>query len=294
MKKQLFVVLFIFMLCFSIACQKQGQEADKAPKANVEADGAAIKALLNEWVQLYNAEDFDKLISVFYAENPILMTPNESIRKGKEAILLSYQKDSESNIEHVDSSVAKDVRVSGNLAVAWGIDTGTTASRGGGKPVPYDLKWLMVFERQPDGIWKCLYEIWNDNPPAQQKSGSVEQELLKLEQDWNNAIIRSDWAFLDSIWADDSTETDSEGVIWTKAQSLASLKSGGEIVTSMVPDDMKVRVYGDAAVVTGRLTMKSTFMGKDNSDERRWTDTWIRKAGRWQCVATQSSKVAGK
>jgi ketosteroid isomerase-like protein len=67
------------------------------------------------------------------------------------------------NIEHVDSSVAEAVRVSGNLAAVWGRDTGTPTPRSGGAPDKYHLKWLMVFERQSDGIWKCLYEMWNDN-----------------------------------------------------------------------------------------------------------------------------------
>jgi ketosteroid isomerase-like protein len=164
MKKQILLILLVSVLCFTFACQKERQEEAGKSAANVEANVAAIKRLINEWVQLYNAEDFDRLMSVFYAEDPILMAPNAPFHKGKEAILLSYQKDSQLNIEHVDSSVVHAVRVSGNLAAAWGIDTGTTTARSGGTPVKYNLKWLMVFERQSDGTWKCLYEIWNDNP----------------------------------------------------------------------------------------------------------------------------------
>jgi ketosteroid isomerase-like protein len=156
----------IFLLSLALACQKQGKKIAMDSEATVEADIAAIKALLDEWVQLYNAEDFDRLMSNFYAESPMLMAPNAPIRKGKEAILLSYQKGSELNIEHVDGSIAEDVRVSGNIAVAWGMDTGTTTPRSGGESVKYSLKWLMVFERQSGGTWKCLYEIWNDNNPS--------------------------------------------------------------------------------------------------------------------------------
>jgi ketosteroid isomerase-like protein len=129
---------------------------------------------------------------------------------------------------------------------------------------------------------------------AQQKSGSVEQELIKLELEWANANVKVDVAFLDKIIADDWVFTDPDGVIWTKAGSLASLKSGEDKVSSMVTDDTKARVYGDAAVVMGRNVTKETFKGKDVSGTFRWTDTWIKKAGRWQCVATHASKVAGK
>ncbi|MDH4198259.1 MAG: DUF4440 domain-containing protein [Candidatus Aminicenantes bacterium] len=165
MKNPILPVSLVFLLCFTFACQKQGKVAAKEPEVNIEADVAAIKALLDEWTQLYNAGDFDRLMSLFYAENSVLMSPNEPVRKGKEAILLGYQKASELNDEHVDGTVVEDVRVSGDLAVVRGIDTGTTTPRSGGEPVKYNLKWLIVFERQSDGTWKCIYEMWNDNNP---------------------------------------------------------------------------------------------------------------------------------
>jgi len=164
MKKYLCVIPLVVLLCFTFACQKQGKEVVEEPEVNIEADIAAIKALLDEWVQLYNAGDFARLMSIFYAENSILMSPNESIRKGKEAILLGYQKAGELNDEHVESTAVEDARVSGDLAVVRGIDTGTTTPRSGGEPVKFNVKWLVVFERQADGTWKCIYEIWNDSP----------------------------------------------------------------------------------------------------------------------------------
>jgi hypothetical protein len=130
--------------------------------------------------------------------------------------------------------------------------------------------------------------------PAQPKSGSVEQELLKLEQEWTNADVKADWAFLNRILADAWVITDTDGTVTNKAQDLASLKSGELVISSMVADDMKARVYGDAEVVTGRNTLKGTEKGKDISGQERWTDTWIKMAGRWQCVATHSSKIAQK
>jgi len=156
----------VLLLGIATSCQKQDGNAVGKAKAGVEADVAAIKSLLVEWVRLYNAEDFMSLVPVFYTEDAVLMAPDTPARRTKEAILLSYQKSSELNIEHVDSSVAQDVHVCGDSAFAWGLDTGTTTPRSGGDPVPYSAKWLMVFERQADGAWKCLYEIWNYNDPV--------------------------------------------------------------------------------------------------------------------------------
>jgi ketosteroid isomerase-like protein len=129
---------------------------------------------------------------------------------------------------------------------------------------------------------------------AQTKSGGVEQELIKLENEWADAWVKSDVAFFERIEADDYTYTACEGSVWTKAQDLALLKSGQDVITSWVLADMKVRVYGDAAVVTGRTTVKETWKGKDVSGQYRYTDTWVKRAGRWQLVASHTSKIAQK
>jgi ketosteroid isomerase-like protein len=130
--------------------------------------------------------------------------------------------------------------------------------------------------------------------PAKTQTGSVEQELIKLENGWNDALIKQDWAFIDKILADDFIHTDSDGVVETKAQTMSSLKSGEEVVTSAVNDDFRVRVYGDAAVVTFHYTSKSQTKGKDTSAQERITDTFIKLAGRWQVVAEHISKIAQK
>ena len=132
-------------------------------------------------------------------------------------------------------------------------------------------------------------------PAAPAKGASVEQELIKLENDWNDAMVKRDMAALNRIVTDDWTTIDpDDGTIMTKAQSLADLKSGEDAYTSAVGDEWKVRVYGDAAVVLGRLTGKEQYKGKDVSGQYRFTDTWIKKAGRWQCVASAGTKITKK
>lgn len=129
---------------------------------------------------------------------------------------------------------------------------------------------------------------------AQTQTESAETELLKLVQEWMNAEVKGDMAFLDRFIAEDWVLTDPAGAVWTKAQFLAGLKSGEGVVISSVLDNMRVRVYGDAAVVTGRMTTKQRFKGKDISGQYQCTDTLIKRAGRWQCVATHISMIAQK
>jgi ketosteroid isomerase-like protein len=164
MKKLLIILPLVFLLCFTFACQK-AEEVAEEPAVDVEADIATIKALNDEWLALYNAGDFDKLVTIFYTENAVQMPPNAPILEGKEVILSSLKKSREESEEYCDSSIVEDVSVYGNVAVARGTDTGTITLRDGGEPTRYNIKWLIVYERQSDGTWKCVYEIWNDNNP---------------------------------------------------------------------------------------------------------------------------------
>jgi ketosteroid isomerase-like protein len=131
--------------------------------------------------------------------------------------------------------------------------------------------------------------------PSANAASAAEQELIKLETDWGNALVKRDVAFLDRVIADDSVYTDEDGIVHpSKAESLAELKSGAATNTSVVVDDMKARVWGDTGVVWGRTTVKSQYKGKDTSGTYQWTDTWVKINGRWQCVAGHGSKVVKK
>jgi ketosteroid isomerase-like protein len=121
---------------------------------------------------------------------------------------------------------------------------------------------------------------------------SVEQQLKKLEMQWANAGVKKDLAVIDRLLADDFITTDPEGEVFTKAEEIAFLKSGEDIVSSAELSDIKVRVYGDAAVVTYVYKAKETLKGRDVSGTSRWTDTWVKRGGSWQCAASQGSMVA--
>jgi ketosteroid isomerase-like protein len=139
-------------------------------------------------------------------------------------------------------------------------------------------------------LFLSLAKEWRDNIQTE----SVEQELIKQENEWADAWVKSDVAFYDRITADDYTWTSPWGWVATKASDLVLLRSGDDVVKSWALADMKVRVYGDAAVVTGRDTIKETYKGKDVNGQHRWTHMWIKRAGCWQCVAGHSSEIAQK
>jgi hypothetical protein len=130
--------------------------------------------------------------------------------------------------------------------------------------------------------------------PAAPATASVEKELIKLEDGWAAASLKADVAYLDQILVDDYTDTDAEGIVTTKAQDLANLKSGDLKYTAAAGENYLVRVYGKTAIVTGIFAGKAQFKGNDISGSYQFTDTWVKRDGRWLCVATHVSKIPQK
>ena len=88
--------------------------------------------------------------------------------------------------------------------------------------------------------------------------------------------------------------TDPDGHLISKAKADADLKSGTLTLESFHLDDLKIRVFGQTAIAYGLETEKSKYAGKDTSGQYRFTDVFIKRAGRWQAVSTHISKVAQK
>ena len=120
---------------------------------------------------------------------------------------------------------------------------------------------------------------------ATDNASSTEQALMKLENDWCGALIKNDVSALSPILADDLTEVTPSGVTGNKASILSEAKSTK--VSVCKSDQMKVSVYGSAAIVTGVTTYKDSSSG----GEYLFTDTYVRRDGRWQCVATHETPI---
>jgi ketosteroid isomerase-like protein len=129
------------------------------------------------------------------------------------------------------------------------------------------------------------------NFPATAVKPSVEQTLMQMERDWGTAEIRKDYGAVGRILADDWVGVDYSGNVVDKAQAIEDLKAGTSTLTSEELGPMTVRVFGNAAVVTGSDTENSTDRGKDSSGRYVWTDVFVFRNGRWQAVASQSTKA---
>jgi ketosteroid isomerase-like protein len=120
------------------------------------------------------------------------------------------------------------------------------------------------------------------------QSSKDEQTLLQLERDWCTTTVKGDKTGLGRILADEYSGVGARGIKATKADALAQLTASPTTVCNDF--DIKVRLYGDTAVVTGTGVRSGTYQGKPFADLRMyWTDTWVRRKGQWQCVASQST-----
>jgi ketosteroid isomerase-like protein len=124
-----------------------------------------------------------------------------------------------------------------------------------------------------------------------QMPNPTEQELIKVENDWNQAVLKRDRTKLERFLADEYLSTDQEGVSWNKKQDIEIDTLGASRLAFFKLDDMKVHVYGEVGVVTGRNASKGTLGGSNASSQYRFTDVFVKRDGRWQCVASQATPI---
>jgi ketosteroid isomerase-like protein len=128
--------------------------------------------------------------------------------------------------------------------------------------------------------------------PAMGQATDAEKELARLSQQVYEAYVQADTSFLDGAFADDWTLITSSGDTRDKALHLKELKDGIVKFEAVDQSDVKVRVYGDAAIVTGRVQSKVKFQGQEVGGPTRYTQVFVRQGGKWRCVATQVTRIA--
>jgi len=122
-------------------------------------------------------------------------------------------------------------------------------------------------------------------------TSTVEDQIKKLEQDWAQATVKDGTAAVDQYEADDIISTDPTGRVTGKEDDKKDLLSGDLKFQSMELSELNVRVYGNTAVAAGANTLKGTYKEQDISGKYRFTDTWVKRNGKWQVVASQATKV---
>jgi ketosteroid isomerase-like protein len=123
-------------------------------------------------------------------------------------------------------------------------------------------------------------------------SSNVQQILDARFREYSEALTKRDVAALDKIWAEGYTFTNGQDQFLTKKDRMENLKSGATQFESISRDGEEIRVFGDAAVMTGRVVLKARYSGKESSGPYRYINVWAKIQGHWQLVANQITPVA--
>jgi ketosteroid isomerase-like protein len=135
--------------------------------------------------------------------------------------------------------------------------------------------------------------LWGGTVHASQTTPveSDQDILIRLERGWNDAFYRKDVAFIERLLAEEFIATYDDGSQGDKAKELALAVQFNQAVESATQDDFIVKVYRDTAVVWFTLKIVGLRQGQKSELNLRYTDVWVVRDGRWQCVSTQSTRI---
>jgi ketosteroid isomerase-like protein len=126
------------------------------------------------------------------------------------------------------------------------------------------------------------------------KGFSAEQDVLRLEKEFSQAIVNNDAAAVGQFLAGEWTILDPDGGIIDRARFLGMIESGALTHEMMDSEDTRVHVYGDTAIVTALTTSKGKFSGQPFTTQERATDIFVKQDGQWQCVLSQLTRFTKK
>ncbi len=130
------------------------------------------------------------------------------------------------------------------------------------------------------------------SPAAGAAAGDAAAALMQLEREWADAVKRGDTAWMEQHYAPEYTWTSPEGTVNDRKTDIEDAKNYS--FDSLEVSDTRVRVVGDTAVVTGVTALKGKYKGQDFSGSYRFTDTLVRRDGRWLILASQYTRVAAQ
>jgi hypothetical protein len=126
---------------------------------------------------------------------------------------------------------------------------------------------------------------------AQATASSVEEQIKKMERDRAAAVVKGDVAMLEGLTSDDYVFINASGQVSDKATTMNNLKTGVIKLTANEVSDLKVRLYGDTAVVTGKSTARGTISGRELKGPVMFTRVLVKMNGKWKSVAFQQTPI---
>jgi ketosteroid isomerase-like protein len=129
---------------------------------------------------------------------------------------------------------------------------------------------------------------------GQTQGDTTQEEVLRLEKEFSEAIVKNDAEAVGRFLADDWIIIDPDGGMIDKTTFLDVIKSGTLTHEMMGSEDARVRIYGNTAIVTALTTTKGKFSGQVFTTQERATDIFVKQNGQWRCALSQLTKFTRK
>jgi uncharacterized protein (TIGR02246 family) len=188
------------------------------------------------------------------------------------------------------------LRVDGNIAIVTGLAT-RKDTVDGRSPRDFQYRYTRVWQRR-GGRWQVIEfqstAVSPGNVGGLRRSSNnadLAREIEQRDRIRFQAVQRGDVAALDTLLADDWLASGSTVV--TKSEYLTGLKSGTRWYGDIHHDDVRVRGYGDAAIVTGRSSGPYRIDGREMNSSGRFTHIYVKRGGRWVMVGMHNSSIPG-
>ena len=131
-------------------------------------------------------------------------------------------------------------------------------------------------------------------PSHSQSVGADEKTFMVLQRDWAEARKKSDMAFLENFYASEFTVGNMNGSESSRAEDLAMFSSGDMKPAAISDSELKVTIYGQAAMVTGIEHVEGTYKGHPGQFDLRFTNVLVNRDHRWQLVRHQSTPITDR
>ena len=124
-------------------------------------------------------------------------------------------------------------------------------------------------------------------------TASTETEIHKLMDAASTALAKNDADAMEKIYADNYVLVNIDGSVQTKAERLASLRSGDAKYTAFSYSEPNIRINpeGNGAIVIAKLSMKGVFRGKPTDGDYRVTQVYSKTKDGWKQVSAQATEI---
>jgi ketosteroid isomerase-like protein len=129
--------------------------------------------------------------------------------------------------------------------------------------------------------------------PAASVQDTDARALLRLEDEWAVGLTRRDAAVFRRLLADGFIYTEDDRTVG-RDDVLRDVVAGPDTVETAHNEEMQVHRFGTTAIVTGWLVVAGRGTRGPFNRRYRFTDTWVRRGGRWQIVAAHDYLVPAR